>query len=137
MRLPPRHILPLLIAGLPALAGGCVEAVIDTDCVDTVDRSFEIQTPADTQLQFKIESCRVDSEACPDLCRVTLQRNNINDVPTRCEVRFHTASVDVKAWYEVYVGGDSCPGEVFDDGGVVFAAPPSSRFDSRVVDARP
>lgn len=117
-----RYLLQLIvIAGIPAVAavgGGCVEAVIDTDCVDTIDRTFELQTPADPQLQFNINSCRVDVEACSELCRVTLVRNSINDVPTRCKVSFDGDLVDVKVWYEVYIGGDSCPGED------VFAAPP-------------
>lgn len=114
-----RHILQLIvITGIPAVAGGCVEAVIDTDCVDTIDRTFELETPADPQLQFSINTCRVDSEACSDLCQLALTRNSINDVPTRCKVSFDGDIVDVKVWYEVYIGGDSCPGED------VFAAPP-------------
>ena len=105
-------LLQILIAGLPALmAGGCVEAVIDTDCVDTVDRSFEFQTPAEATLQFSINGCRVDVEACPALCQVAMELNHIDDTPTRCKVSFDGDTVDVKVWYEVYVGGDNCPGE--------------------------
>ena len=106
------------LAGLPAAAGGCVAAVIDTDCVDTVDRSFELMTPADPPLQFRIETCRVDVAACQELCRVTLARNQINDTPTKCKVAFHGDSVDVDVSFEVFTGGDSCPSEGGDD--VVF-----------------
>lgn len=115
-----RLALPIALAGLPAAGGGCVAAVIDTDCVDTIDRSFVVSTPADPPLQFRIETCRVDVAACQELCRVTLERNQINDTPTKCKVSFNGDNIDVDVSYEVFTGGDSCPSEDFPDDGPVF-----------------
>jgi len=106
-----RILQPIVLAGIPAAAGGCVKAVIDTDCVDTVDRSFGFQTPADPPLQFRIESCRVDVEACHELCQLALERNRIDDVATRCKVSFDGDAVDVHVSYEVFSGGSNCPVE--------------------------
>jgi hypothetical protein len=104
-----RRLLQIVIAGLPATTAGCVEAVIDTDCVDTVERTYQVETPADPPLQLRIESCRVDVDACTELCRETMERNNVMRMPSTCSVRFADSSVEVEVTYEVYNGGSGCP----------------------------
>jgi hypothetical protein len=107
-----RRILQLIVVtGLPVVAGGCVEAVIDTDCVDTVDRSFEIALPVsdDLPLEFMIDRCRVHVDACGDLCREALERNNVkNEEPTRCSVAFGDSSIDIDVSFEVFSEGGDC-----------------------------
>lgn len=101
-----------MVTGLPVAAGGCVEAVIDTDCVDTVDRSFELAFPNgdDPPLQFMIDRCRIDADACRDLCREALERNNVQmKEPTRCSVAFGDAGIDIDVSFEVFSEGGDCP----------------------------
>ena len=84
--------------------------MIDDDCVDTVDRSFDLATPADLALQLKIDRCRIDVDACTDLCREAREMNNVPmEMPTACSVEFHDASVEVDVSYEVSTSGEDCP----------------------------
>ncbi len=122
-----RILQQIVIAGLPATTAGCVEPVIDTDCVDTIDRMFTVQTPADPPLQLHINSCMVDAEACIDLCRETMQRNNLTSSPTRCDVEFGDASVQIDVSYEVSTGGSGCPIEGRRPAGLA----PAHRLDAR------
>ncbi len=104
-----RILQQIVIAGLPVTGAGCVEAVIDTDCVDTIDRSYSFDTPADPPLQFLINQCSADGDACANLCQEAMARNNVMDMPTRCDVKLGETSVDVNVSFEVYVGGAGCP----------------------------
>jgi hypothetical protein len=105
-----RILQQIVIAGLPATAAGCVEAVIDNDCVDTVDRTFHVATPAqEAALQFSIDRCRVDVSACPDLCQKAMAANNIPQTASRCSVEFFEAGVDVHVSYEVFDDDSGCP----------------------------
>ena len=108
-----RTIPQIAIAGLLATTAGCVAAVIDTDCIDTVDRTYHIETPAELAVQFSIDRCRIDVDACKDLCRQALAQNDVTIMPSRCEVSFESSSVDVSVSYEVATGGDGCPVEDF------------------------
>jgi hypothetical protein len=104
-----RILQQIVIAGLPVTAAGCVEAVIDTDCVDTIDDTYLVQTPADPPLQFLINRCQVDVATCNALCQEAMARHNVMDTPTRCTAKFGDASVELSVSYEVYVGGSNCP----------------------------
>lgn len=109
-----RRTLPqIAIAGFLATTAGCVEAVIDTDCIDTVDRTYHIDTPAELSVQFSIDRCRIDVDACKDLCRQALAQNDVTIMPSRCEVSFKSSTVDVSVSYEISTGGDGCPVEDF------------------------
>jgi hypothetical protein len=100
-----RILQQIVIAGLPAVAAGCGE----DDCVDTVEHTYTIQTPADPALQFQLDRCRVDVDACNDLCREMLERNNVMHMPASCDVSFKSASVDVSVAYQVDTGNSGCP----------------------------
>ena len=106
-----RTIPQIAIAGLLATAAGCVAAVIDTDCIDTVDRTYHIDTPAELSVQFSIDRCRIDVDACKDLCRQALAQNHVTIMPSRCEVSFESSAVDVSVSYETTTDGDGCPVE--------------------------
>ncbi|HWO22165.1 MAG TPA: hypothetical protein VNO30_25555 [Kofleriaceae bacterium] len=123
-----RILQQIVIAGLPATTAGCVEAVIDTDCIDTVDRTFHLETPADPPLELKINRCRVDVDACNDLCAETLERNNILHTPTSCTVDFMgEANLDVNVSYETSSGEDGCPIEGRRPAGLVEPGRPAAQ----------
>jgi hypothetical protein len=125
-----RLLQQIVLAGLPVTAAGCVEAVIDTDCVDTVERTFRVESPgpADPPLQLRIDRCRVDVDACDDLCAETLERNSVLHFPTKCSVDFvGEVDVDVHVSYEVSSGGDGCPVEGRRPEGLAPPAPPAAR----------
>lgn len=98
---------PIAIAALPVISSGCVEAVLDDDCIDTIERTFSVAEPAEPSLQFDIERCRVDVDACSDLCRATMMANNVFDQLTGCKVSFG-GEVTVTVTYEVFTGGSGC-----------------------------
>jgi hypothetical protein len=106
-----RILQQIVIAGLPVTAAGCVEAVIDTDCIDTVERTYEFDIPADPPLQFLINRCSVDVEACEDLCQEAMERNNVMRQPSSCDVALRDTSVEIDVSYEVFGGG--CPVDDF------------------------
>jgi len=62
-------------------------------------RTFGVAMPAtdDPSMQFQIERCRADVDACSDLCQLTLDRNQIPGVQTHCQVAFtaEEAKIDV------------------------------------------
>lgn len=109
-----RLLQQIVLAGLPVTAGGCVEAVLDNDCVDTHERSFELEIPEmadDPALKFKIDRCRVDAAECDAVCVEAMERNNVQSSPKTCTVEFRDPTVDVSVTYEVYDGGGGCPVE--------------------------
>jgi hypothetical protein len=77
-----RHTLQaIVVAGLPGC--GLVSGVVDTigsddACYRTVEKSFELDgEAADPPLKLRIESCRVDVDACMELCSmVAVQHGN-------------------------------------------------------------
>lgn len=107
------HHHPLIVlacfAALGAALGGCVKAVIDTDCFDTIERTYHFQTPADPSLQFHIDRCHLDAESCKELCQEALDRDNRDSEPTRCHVTFKDSDVSVDVSFEVVTEGADCP----------------------------
>lgn len=106
-----RLLQQIVVAGLPVTAAGCVEAVIDTDCIQTVDHTYHVETPADPPMQLKIDRCRVDIYTCNALCQEALTRDGNTGQPSRCEVSFSGSDVAVGVSYEVWTNGDGCPVE--------------------------
>jgi hypothetical protein len=125
-----RRILQrIVLAGLPVAGAGCVDAVIDTDCIDTVDRTFRFETPTEDQpLQFLIDKCRVDDDECGALCAEAMTRNNQGfTMPSSCDVSFSDASVAVNVTYEVYTDGAGCPVEGRRPSGLAELGPVAAR----------
>jgi hypothetical protein len=99
----------LAIAGAAATAGGCVEAVIDSDCVDTLEESYHFESPADPPLQFRIDRCRLDVDVCKELCDEAIARDgHASEQLSRCQVSFNGSKVSVEVSYEVFTSGDGC-----------------------------
>lgn len=82
----PILLLALIAAGCDSNGGDCTS--------DPVEKRLTIDTPADPALQLRVESCRVDVDACPSLCALALERVqlptfNVNS----CKVGFAGAVV--------------------------------------------
>ncbi|MEJ7602112.1 MAG: hypothetical protein WKG01_29720, partial [Kofleriaceae bacterium] len=106
-----RRILQrVVLAGLPVAACGDSNPV-DGDCEDHIRRTIYIDTPADPPLQFRIDACEADVDACIDLCSMTLQRLDVFEFPDECAAEFESDKVAVKVEYTVYTGGANCPVE--------------------------
>lgn len=101
-----RVLQSIVIAGLPATSG-CTS--LYSDCVDRVDKTIEIQEPADPSLQLKIENCRRDVDACNDLCVAAMEKAGLFASPVDCDVSFEASSTKVVVVYDEYNGGANCP----------------------------
>jgi hypothetical protein len=131
-----RRILQLIVvAGLPATAAGCVGPVIDTDCVNTVDDTFSIQFPTDPPLQFDINACMIDVDACTALCQEVMRRENVMELPTRCEVDFSDTGIEIDVSYEVFTGGSDCSTDDMPIPEDFFAIAPDEAARSRIEDS--
>src|SRR5262249_52899404 len=103
-----RRLLCLAVAGV----AGCAVDPIPIDgnsCTDHHDRILSAATPADPPLEFKIERCHVDLDACQDLCDLMMSRNGISTPSTSCAVAFETLSVSVHVTYDTANNSNNCP----------------------------
>src|SRR4051812_906716 len=92
-----RLVFAMLIA-LPACGGDHYD-----DCSGhSVDKKLTINLPTDPSLQLKVESCRVDVDACPSLCAMAMQRTAINYIPDACTVGFTGDEVSMKVTYTAF-----------------------------------
>jgi len=104
--------IPLLCILVAVGACGAEDALIGKDCTSTEDQTWDLQNP-DTPTEFKIESCRIDVDACPALCTYVLTQHSVSGSATGCEVEFEGGITHVTASYQVFNGGPNCP--VFED----------------------
>jgi hypothetical protein len=110
-----RRIVPqLALVGLTSvLAAGCLlEAVVPSsgsDCVTTVSKTITIATkPADPPMDLRLQNCRIDVDACTDLCALAMQRANIQGAPTKCSATFDDDLVSLGVSYQVSNNNGSC-----------------------------
>jgi len=96
-----RHLGVLLLFGVVPLSAGCGNNY--DDCSGTpVEKKMTVETPADPPLQLKVESCRVDVDACPALCAEAMLRAHINYSPDSCDVGFAGDTVHMHVRYTSY-----------------------------------
>ena len=96
----------IVIAGLPACG-----SVDDPVCYQQVEKSFDVvSSPDDPQLRLRIESCRVDADACTDLCAMLMERAQLPS-PSTCSVTFDADQAHVTTTYLSATGGPNCPSE--------------------------
>lgn len=83
-------------------------------CELTVSKRLEVE-PADPPLEFHLDRCRIDVDACPELCQLALSRIDLEYRVKSCDVGFvgEVALLDVE--YTVPNPNSNC---FFDD--VVF-----------------
>jgi hypothetical protein len=105
-----RHIV---VAGLPLATSGCFisDVLDDKPCREEKSQVLFATQPAEASLQLKIDSCRVDIDACPPLCSEMKSRAEIQGSMISCEVTFDDDRVTARVKYEVYHGGSNCPVE--------------------------
>ena len=112
------HVLRALLAVVLSATASCW---VGDDCRETIKNTIDIATPADPQMQLLINSCQVDSGACPKLCAAVLSQQNIGSQPTSCTVGFLPDKVEVDVAFDVYNTEssncyDQVPPEPFDAG---------------------
>lgn len=107
-----------VVVGAAAIAvAGCSS---NSNSCDTqpVSRRLTIETPTDPALQLRVESCRVDVDACRALCDLALERVQIQTFGVdTCKVGFADTKVLMDVVYTPIQDGCFFPGE----GDVVFA----------------
>lgn len=99
-----------------ALASGC-NLYSSEGCEETLEKTLHITEPADPPLQFRIDTCRVDSDACPPLCSLAMQRAGINGSPITCAVGFveSASEVRIRVSFNVPNNNSSCGPIAIDD----------------------
>lgn len=108
----------IVFAGLSATSA----CWVGDDCRETVHKTIDVAMPASPQMQLLINSCMLDSGACPMLCAAVLDQQSIASQPTSCTVGFATDKIVVNVGFDVYSSESSnCsePIPPFADGGFV------------------
>lgn len=105
-----RRILEKVVfVGLPSMAA-CADLV--PDCYEKVEKALTVTVPADPPLQFRIDRCRVDVDACHELCAMALERAREGVPPAFvCDVEFRGDVVAMAVSYQFATGGPLCPVE--------------------------
>ncbi len=115
-----RVIVPLAALGL----AGCLypeggEDGDAWDCTDEASRRFEVTTPtSDSQVQFRVDACRLDADACMSLCELVLERVGMQPAVTVCDVTFAAEKAMLDVTYLRY--SNACGS---DDGGPIEDTP--------------
>lgn len=105
-----RVVQAIVLAGLPACEPGDIVRVEEGQCSRTVYRSFEVELPADPPLQLRVESCRVDMDACIELCRMLMARAE-QPAPSACDVQLRDSEVQAIASYTESLSNPGCGAE--------------------------
>ncbi|MDQ3335228.1 MAG: hypothetical protein M4D80_08700 [Myxococcota bacterium] len=102
----------IVLAGLPVAAGGCNVLDSHEPCsYEEKSRILRASEPADAVLQLKIDSCRLDVDACTQLCGEMMDRANVNEGVQACSVTFDDGGVTAVVQYTVYHDGPNCATE--------------------------
>jgi hypothetical protein len=70
-----------------------------------------IETPAEPPLPARVDSCRVDVDACLALCNMALERAGAGASASECKVTFEGSPANVEVGYYISNGGAGCPAE--------------------------
>lgn len=108
-----RALQAIVLASLPAACVGTVDSGVGTvggRCGQTVSKSFSFATPSDPAVDLRVESCRVDADACKDLCTILMQRAGLS-TPSTCAVQFRGDTVEASASYWQEISGPGCAAE--------------------------
>jgi hypothetical protein len=103
-----RVLRDIVVVSLPAHVG-C--GVLDEPCYETKQRTFVIPTPADAEMQFRIDRCDADVETCPDVCVLAMERALLTTAVDECQVDVEASRAVVQVVYTEYNGGSDCPVE--------------------------
>ncbi len=84
----------LILLTIIALATGLwscvvVDSMLAVNCVDHLEQTAQLTIPNDdAAVQFQLDRCELDSEACTMLCMASLQRLGVGNPVTHCKVVF-------------------------------------------------
>lgn len=105
-----RVLQSIVLATLPACNVGNIADPVDDDldCYPKVSRDFSFDAPADDPpLDLRVETCRLDADACVSLCKILMKRAGVG-APTQCEVHFEGDTVKASASYRTSNPDASC-----------------------------
>jgi hypothetical protein len=103
-----RVLQTIVLAGLPACFLDDLERTGGDECVRTIVKEFNVTSaPSDPPLQLRIESCRVDVDACMELCNLLMTRAQLPP-PNSCAVTFDGDDAHASAAYSESTGNPDC-----------------------------
>jgi hypothetical protein len=106
-----RLVSSVLLAGLVGL-GGCTNGVglLGQGCYSKHELSIDVPPSSSAPLEFKVKTCQVDRDACPELCDVVLSTAQPNGASSvlACQVVFDGDTAHVQVAYQLADGPD-CP----------------------------
>lgn len=101
------------------------DLITGPDCTQHIEKTIDLQEPTDPSTYMRIESCRVDVDACNALCGRLLGQSATLPIPQggefvnqtfdKCDVTFEGATTHVDVAYTQINSGPGCP--VFEQGG--------------------
>ncbi|HUS27515.1 MAG TPA: ferritin-like domain-containing protein [Kofleriaceae bacterium] len=95
-----------MLATLPAACVGSVEESWQDDCTIHRTKTFEVDLPADPPLDLRVESCRLDADACRAMCNMLMSRAGLS--AGTCAVEFHDQAVKAVSAYTEYIDTGHC-----------------------------
>lgn len=107
-----RVLQHIVLAGLPV--AGCTSSggLLDPGtCSETVEKTFAVTGDSDPPLRLRIESCRADVDACPELCAMVMEREAVGASADTCAVRFDGDTAMVQVAYTMWLDKPSCASE--------------------------
>lgn len=93
------HLRVALLLGLFACStsGRGDPAGFGNRCGVASHETITVAEPAEPPMQLRIESCRVDADACMDLCTTALAQHNVFGVAQTCQVTFDSGHTYIAA----------------------------------------
>ena len=110
----------LVVVALAGGLGGCivVDSMLAVDCIEHVRQDVPFAIPNDdAALEFKIDRCRLDRDACGELCTLALQRSGVGDPMSACHVDFSSTQAVVHVTFDRPTGAPGCAGGPISGGG--------------------
>lgn len=104
-----RVLQQIVLAGLPAAcsSGNLPSPFGPVDCVKKVEQTITVNHP-EPPMALRVESCRVDVDACAELCSYALAQSGESSAVIDCNVQFVDGNAEVKVSYDV-PNGTNCP----------------------------
>jgi bacterioferritin (cytochrome b1) len=102
-----RVLQSIVLATLPACdLGGIGGDDTASECRRTVTREFSFEVPSDPPLDLRVESCRVDADACQALCNMLMSRAGLS--AGTCNVQFYGTTVEAASSYTESIDNSNC-----------------------------
>jgi hypothetical protein len=101
----PDLLLRLALASWPAVAvaacdNGGFEPIPTDQCTIHRNADYTIDLPAAPSMTLKVESCRLDADACTNVCLAEINKDGKFGTVTSCGVSFFSDSVSVTVAFD-------------------------------------